>query len=276
MMKKILVLAVFTALAFSCGVRTKVSPDPDSHVPAGYQLVWSDEFNQGTVPGPDWVHEVKPDYWVNRELQNYVDGAAPDGRRVTEVKDGSLRIHCFKGADGKVYSGRVYARPGTGWLYGYFEARICLPSGKGTWPAFWMMPAGRHGFRWPRCGEIDIMEEVGVVPDEVSSSLHTQDYNHTKGTQKSHRMVIDKAEGGWHVYGLEWTEDRITTYVDGQVQLTATRAEMGTGQDQWPFHYAFYPILNLAWGGSWGGMRGVDESALPVTMQVDWIRIYQK
>ena len=108
-MKKILVLAVFTALAFSCGVRTKVSPDPDSHVPAGYKLVWSDEFNQGTVPGPDWVHEVKPDHWVNRELQNYVDGAAPDGRRVTEIKDGSLRIHCFKGG---------------GWK-GLFRAGVC-------------------------------------------------------------------------------------------------------------------------------------------------------
>lgn len=269
-------LVVSVAIAFGCGVHTKVSSNSDSYVIDGYKLVWSDEFDTGTVLGPDWVHEVKPDHWVNNELQNYVNGVDPDGHRVTEVKDGSLLIHCFRGADGKIYSGRVYARPETGWIYGYFEARICLPSGKGTWPAFWMMPVERNGFSWPQCGEIDIMEEVGVVPDEVSSSIHTQDYNHIKGTQKSHRMVIDRAEGSWHVYGLEWTADSLTTYVDGQVQLTVTREELGSGQDQWPFYYAFYPILNLAWGGGWGGMKGVDESALPVTMKVDWIRIYQK
>jgi beta-glucanase (GH16 family) len=129
---------------------------------------------------------------------------------------------------------------------------------------------------WPMCGEIDIMEEVGVVPNEVSSSLHTQDYNHTKNTQKTHAMVISGAEGSFHTYALEWTADAITTYVDGMVQLTATKAQMGAGHNQWPFHYAFYPIFNLAWGGSWGGMNGVDESALPVTMEIDYIRVFQK
>ena len=66
------------------------------------------------------------------------------------------------------------------------------------------------------------------------------------------------------------------TYVDGIVQLEATKAEMGESHDEWPFHYAFYPILNLAWGGSWGGAQGVDESVLPITMSVDYIRIFQK
>ena len=269
-------LLLLTVLAVSCGVRSKGPAEPVITPPDGYKLVWHDEFNTGTTLSNEWVHEVKPDHWVNQELQNYVDGAAPDGQRVTEIKDGNLLIHCFKGADGKIYSGRVYGHRDTGWLYGYFEARMWLPSGRGTWPAFWMMPVDPQGYRWPRCGEIDIMEEVGVVPNEVSSSFHTWDYNHTRGTQKTHRMTIENAEGGWHVYGLEWTPDSMTSYVDGQVQLAVKKSEMGDGQDQWPFHYAFYPIFNLAWGGSWGGMRGVDETALPITMKVDWIRIYQK
>ena len=109
----------------------------------------------------------------------------------------------------------MYAKVNTGWKYGYFEARIMLPKGKGTWPAFWMMPVGNdwNTNPWPMCGEIDIMEEVGVVPNEVSSSIHTQDYNHTKGTQKTHAMTIEQAEGEFHLYALEWTEDAITTYV---------------------------------------------------------------
>ena len=249
----------------------------ENYVPEGYSLVWQDEFNEGTTLGDDWTHEVQKSGWVNNELQNYVNGEVY-GKRVTELADGKLNINCFKGSDGKIYSGRVYAKVNTGWKYGYFEARILLPKGKGTWPAFWMMPVGNdwNTNPWPMCGEIDIMEEVGVVPNEVSSSIHTLDYNLTKGTQKTHAMTIDRAEGEYHVYALEWTEDAITTYVDGKVQLAVTKQQLGSGHNQWPFHYAFYPILNLAWGGDWGGMNGVDESALPVTMKVDYVRVFQK
>lgn len=247
------------------------------NAPAGYTLVWSDEFNTGAVPGSDWTIENWAPGHVNNELQTYTSKEV-DGKRTLEVKDGFLYINCFKGKDGKVYSGRMNARPATGWLYGYFEARINLPKGKGTWPAFWMMPSNVDWNKnpWPYCGEIDIMEEVGANPDYVSSSLHTGNYNHTKGTQKTHEMKCPGAEGEFHVYACEWTEDEIVTYVDGKVQLRATKASMGADHDSWPFHYAFYPILNLAWGGDWGGYKGVDEAALPVSMIVDYVRIFQK
>ena len=257
---------------------TQAGGEVDIAVPEGYHLVWRDEFNEGTeLNRADWTHEVQGPGWVNNELQHYVNHLSPGGKEVTEVSGGSLHIHCFE-ENGKVYSGRVYAHVNQGWLYGWVEARIKLPSGKGTWPAFWMMPVGNdwNTNPWPLCGEIDIMEEVGVVPNEVSSSIHTQDYNHTKNTQKTHAMTISKAEGEYHVYALEWTQDAITTYVDGKVQLAVTKAALGSKHEQWPFHYAFYPILNLAWGGDWGGMQGVDANALPVTMSVDYIRVFQK
>ena len=192
--------------------------------------------------------------------------------------DGKLNINCFKGSDGKIYSGRVYAKVNTGWEYGYFEARIMLPEGKGTWPAFWMMPVGNdwNTNPWPMCGEIDIMEEVGVVPNEVSSSIHTQDYNHTIGTQKTHAMTIEQAEGEFHSLCFR-VDRRCHHYIRGwQGTVGCYQATIGAGHNQWPFHYAFYPILNLAWGGDWGGMNGVDESALPVTMKVDYVRVFQK
>ena len=246
--------------------------------PAGYQLVWHDEFNSGSeLNADDWTHEVWSKGRVNNELQEYVNHRTPGGNLVTEVSNGTLRITALK-ENGKIYSGRVYAHVKEGWTYGYIEASIKLPKGKGTWPAFWMMPVDNDWSTnpWPMCGEIDIMEEVGVVPNEVSSSVHTQDYNHTKNTQKTHAMTIDKAEGEFHTYALEWTATSITTYVDGQVQLAVTKAQLGNSHNQWPFHYAFYPIFNLAWGGDWGGMQGVDESALPVTMEVDYLRVFQK
>lgn len=251
---------------------------PAYYAPEGYDLVWHDEFDSGSeLNSNDWKHEVQRKGWVNNELQNYVNHVSPEGKLVTEIKDGTLRIHCFK-ENGNIYSGRVYAHVNEGWQYGYIEARIKLPAGKGTWPAFWMMPVGNDWSTnpWPMCGEIDIMEEVGVVPNEVSSSIHTQDYNHTKNTQKTHAMTISKAEGEFHTYALLWTADEITTYVDGQVQLNVTKSALGSGHNQWPFHYPFYVIFNLAWGGDWGGMRGVDETALPITMEVDYVRVFQK
>ncbi|MBD5355753.1 MAG: family 16 glycosylhydrolase [Bacteroides sp.] len=259
-------------------IEMKVSQLSDEVMaPEGYTLVWSDEFNESSIPSSDWVHENWNAGYVNNELQTYTSKEI-DGKRTTEIKDGFLHINCFKGSDGKIYSGRINAKPNTGWLYGYFEARINLPKGKGTWPAFWMMPCNVDWSKnpWPYCGEIDIMEEVGADPNQVSSSLHTGNYNHTKGNQPTHAMNCPGAEGEFHVYAIEWTEDAITTYVDGNVQLRANRSEMGTDHDSWPFHYAFYPILNLAWGGDWGGYKGVDESALPVTMKVDYVRIFQK
>ena len=227
------------------------------YAPEGYKLVWQDEFNEGTELNPaDWTHEVQKDHWVNNELQNYVNHKTPQGRNVTDIMDGKLQIHCFK-EDGKVYSGRVYAKVKSGWTYGYIEASIKLPKGKGTWPAFWMMPVNFRS--WPADGEIDIMEEVGYHPDYVSSSLHANAHVHSNGTQVTHEM---------------YCAQNITTYVDGKKQLSYDNR--GLGRDDWPYNDPFYVIFNLAWGGDWGGSQGVDETALPVTMEVDYVRVFQK
>lgn len=240
--------------------------------PDGYEMVWHDEFDAGTVLNSvDWTHEVQGSGWVNNELQNYVNGYSPEGVPVTELKDGRLRIRCFK-ENGKIYSGRVYAKVKEGWKYGYIEASIKLPKGRGTWPAFWMMPV--HFTSWPADGEIDIMEEVGYRPDYVSSSLHANAHVHSNNTQVTHEMYCKGAEGEFHTYAIEWTADNITTYVDGKVQLSYDNR--GLGRDDWPYDDPFYVILNLAWGGSWGGAQGVDESALPAIMEVDYVRVFQK
>jgi beta-glucanase (GH16 family) len=240
--------------------------------PDGYQLVWHDEFDEGTeLNAADWTHEVQKDHWVNNELQNYVNHTTPKGRYVTEISVGHLQIHCFK-EDGKIYSGRVYAKVKEGWKYGYIEASIKLPKGKGTWPAFWMMPVNFKS--WPADGEIDIMEEVGYHPDYVSSSLHANAHVHSNGTQVTHEMYCKGAEGEFHTYSIEWTAQNITTYVDGKKQLSYDNR--GLGRDDWPYNDPFYIIFNLAWGGDWGGSQGVDENALPVTMEVDYVRVFQK
>ena len=241
-------------------------------VPDGYRLVWHDEFEQDTVLNAEnWTHEVWRKGFVNNELQEYVNHKTPNGQLVTEVKNGRLLIHCVK-ENGKIYSGRVYAKVHEGWQYGYFEASIKLPKGRGTWPAFWMMPVNFRS--WPADGEIDIMEEVGYHPNYVSSSLHANAHVHSNGTQVTHEMLCEGAEDGFHTYAMLWTAQNITTYVDGRLQLSYDNR--GLGRDDWPYENPFYVIFNLAWGGNWGGSQGVDERALPATMEVEYIRVFQK
>ena len=256
----------------SISVTQEAAAQSAYNAPEGYTLVWQDEFDKGTeLNGNDWTHEVKGKGWVNNELQEYVNHKTPEGALVTQVKNGTLRITALK-ENGKVYSGRVYAKVKEGWKYGYIEASIKLPKGKGTWPAFWMMPVNFRS--WPADGEIDIMEEVGYHPNYVSSSLHANAHVHSNNTQVTHEMLCQGAEDEFHTYAILWTANNITTYVDGKVQLSYDNR--GLGRDDWPYEDPFYVIFNLAWGGDWGGAQGVDESALPCTMEVDYIRVFQK
>jgi beta-glucanase (GH16 family) len=159
------------------------------------------------------------------------------------------------------------------WTYGYFEARLKLPVGKGTWPAFWMMP--KNFTAWPDDGEIDIMEEVGYRPNYVSSSIHCKAYNHSIGTQKTAEKYIATAQAEFHVYAVEWTQDYIFGYIDGVRYFTFTNDKKDI-YDSWPFYKPFYLKLNLAWGGNWGGAQGVDPTFLPATYEIDYVRVFQK
>ncbi len=237
----------------------------------GYNLVWHDEFQDESLNMNDWTYEQQSAGWVNNELQTYVRGKSPSGAKVAEVKNGLLRINCFKEGD-KTYSARLYGKVKQGWQYGYVEASINLPKGKGTWPAFWMMPVNFKS--WPHDGEIDIMEEVGYHPNYVSSSLHADGHVHSNNTQVTKEVYCKGAEGSFHKYGMEWTPDYFQFYVDGE--KTLYYANPGTGVRDWPYDAPFYVIFNLAWGGDWGGSQGVNWNALPVSMYVDYVRVFQK
>ena len=250
-------------------VQEEGEPVPSgAYVPEGYQLVWQDDFSESSDKLIDkWRFEDWAPGRVNHELQRYV----PDDRRTSYTQDGALYIVARKDGN-QVISARMNSRES--WLYGYFEAAIWLPKGKGTWPAFWMMPDDQSK-GWPACGEIDIMEEVGVDANITSSSIHCEAYNHVKNTQKTASRTTAGAESEYHVYALEWTEDVIRSYVDGVLLLEFKNDRAGR-ESTWPFNKKFYLTLNLAWGGDWGGYAGVDENALPCTMKVDYVRVYKK
>lgn len=248
----------------------------ENYVPAGYTLVWNEEFDAPRISGgkpalPDskWWYENFKKGTVNNELQTYVPGFSGQDT-VAAIYDGTLKIIAKKQGD-DIISARINTHES--WLYGYFEARLRLPGGKGTWPAFWMMP--KNFTAWPLDGEIDIMEYVGYQPNVVHSTVHTQAYNHTIGTQKGKSKTIENAETEFHVYAVEWTADYIKGFVDGEEYFHFDNDKQNN-KETWPFYAPFYLKLNLAWGGDWGGAQGVDESKLPATYEIDYVRVYQK
>jgi hypothetical protein len=249
----------------------------ENYVPDGYTLTWQDEFNEprpapGKAALPNtqrWWYETGAGGWGNNELQNYI--AAVNGAdSCAMIADGTLKIIARKSGS-QVLSVRMNSSQS--WKYGYFEARMKLPVGNGTWPAFWMLP--KNFKAWPDDGEIDIMEEVGYRPNYVSSSIHCKAYYHSIGTQKTAETYLATAQTDFHVYAVEWTAQYIKGYADGKLYFEFRND--GTGnKDTWPFYDPFYLKLNLAWGGNWGGAQGVDESFLPAVYEIDYVRVYQK
>lgn len=258
-----------TSITIKQEAKPETPKDPNINTPAGYKLVWNDEFDKGTEPSSDWSYETGAGGWGNNELQNYVAGYKAS-EQLAIVKDGVLSIIAKK-IESTVYSIRMNTNES--WKYGYFEARLKLPSGKGTWPAFWMMP--KNFTLWPADGEIDIMEEVGYRPNYVSSAIHCTAYNHSIGSEKTKEKLLSTSQNEFHIYALEWTEDYIRTYVDG-IELFYFENDKQGNKNTWPFNAPFYIKLNLAWGGNWGGAQGVDESVLPATYQIDYVRVFQK
>ncbi|KAA6302220.1 MAG: Beta-glucanase [Candidatus Ordinivivax streblomastigis] len=239
-----------------------------------YQLVWSEEFDGTALNVDTWNYEIGTGAWGwgNDEKQYYTD--RPENIR---VENGYLIIEARKEAyEGSDYtSARITTQNNKDFTYGKIEAHLSIPSGIGTWPAFWMLGYGG----WPSCGEIDIMEHVGKEPSMLSHALHTKNQNGMNGKNWSKRTYLDDAENVFHTYTIEWIDDEfagydlIRFYIDGE-ETGACQETQQTSAVDWPFKAPFYFILNLAIGGSWGG-PAIDEKLFPAQMKVDYIRVYQ-
>ncbi|MDJ1504243.1 glycoside hydrolase family 16 protein [Xanthocytophaga agilis] len=233
--------------------------------------VWADEFDYtGKPDASKWGYDLGGSGWGNNELQNYTDKETN-----ARVADGKLTITARKETlENREYtSTRLVSRGKGDFLYGRFEAKAKLPSGKGTWPAIWMLPTDWAYGDWPKSGEIDIMEHVGYDPDRVHISVHTQAYNHSIGTQRTSSRIIDNARTEFHLYRVDWTPYAVRGYIDNQ--LIFEFVNEGKGSSVWPFDKKFHWLLNLAVGGNWGGAQGVDPDVFPASMEVDYVRVYK-
>jgi beta-glucanase (GH16 family) len=233
-------------------------------------LDWADEFETPGLPDPaHWDYEEG--LIRNNELQFYTRGRVENAR----VENGNLIIEGRKEEyQGSAYtSASLITRGKHEWNYGRVEVRAQLPTGVGTWPAIWMLGSNIDEVGWPECGEIDIMENVGFSPDMIYFNIHTKAYNHTRGTNKGSSLYLARPYAGFHVYAVNWYPDRMDFFVDEEPVFTFWNE--GTGTDVWPYDLPHYLILNLAIGGSWGGMNGVDETIFPQRYLIDYVRVYK-
>lgn len=244
------------------------------HTWGEYQLVWSDEFNGTSLDESNWTPQIGGGGWGNQEAQYYT--ARPENLR---VQNGCLEIEGRKEQyeNNEYTSARIYSKGKREFCYGKLEARISLPSGQGTWPAFWTL--GNRG-SWPNCGEIDIMEHTGSVPNRIFGTLHT--VKDKSGSRSSRAYTgIQNIENNFHVYGCEWTKeeksgkDVIRFYVDDIVYSEQVE-EIIDNDEYWPFNRPNYFIINLALGGTLGGTIYDNIFNTPLIMYVDWVRVYQR
>jgi len=268
----LMVLTIISISFASCNKDEEVN-NPNDTIPEipGYTLVWNDEFDGQYINPNKWSWEINGDGGGNNELQYYTGSSVN-----SFVNNGKLIIKAIKeNYNGKEYtSARLRTLNKGDWLYGRIEVSAKVPTGTGTWPAIWMLSSDWSYGGWPESGEIDIMEHVGYDPNVIHGSIHTLAYNHTIGTQKSAALNIPTATTAFHKYAIEWFADHIDFYIDQYKYFTFNNEN--SGWQKWPFDKRFHLILNLAVGGNWGGVQGIDVIAFPAQMEVDYVRVFKK
>lgn len=234
--------------------------------------VWADEFDYNGKPNPaKWAYDVGASGWGNNEKQYYTSGDNSD------VANGMLTITAKKESrEGAKYtSSRMVTRNLGDFTYGRIEAKMKLPSGRGTWPAFWMLPTDYAYGNWPKSGEIDIMEHVGYDPNVVHITTHCEAYYFKLGNQKSASKKVDNATTDFHTYRVDWTPYAVRGYIDDFTTPVFEYVNQNNGYATWPFDKRFHLLLNIAVGGDWGGAQGIDDNIFPATMLVDYVRVYK-
>ncbi|MBM9508178.1 discoidin domain-containing protein [Actinacidiphila acididurans] len=234
-------------------------------------LVWSDDFNGAAGAEPDptkWSQD--PGRGQNGELETYTNG---DNTHLDG--NGNLVIEARKEADGSYTSGRINTSDHFTFTYGHVEARIKVSGTQGLWPAFWLLGANfKSGTPWPNCGEIDIMEHVGKVPDSVYSTLHAPAYNGGNGYGQPYTVAGSDFASDFHTYAVDWDSSHMTFSVDGHNFFTADRSTVEQTRGPWVYDHPFYMILNNAVGGDWPGAPDA-STVFPQRMVIDYVHVLQ-
>ena len=235
---------------------------------------WNDEFDGDAIDNSKWTYDIGTGAsgWGNNEKEYYTNR-----KENAYVKDGILHIRAQKeDYEGSKYtSARMLTKGKFAFKYGTVEARIALPTGKGIWPAFWMLGENFDSAGWPACGEIDIIEAVNsenIVygTNHWANGSEYATYGNNTGNYREQKHELDITQ--FHTYKFTWDEKYIRMFVD-DFMYHEILIENNTGDTE-EFHKPFFFLLNVAVAGNWPGFE-VDDSQFPNEMLVDYIRVFE-
>ena len=246
-----------------------------------YFLVWGDEFEyDGKLDESKWHHQIIPPNngsWWNNEVQHYTNST-----KNSIVSDGTLKIiaikenYTFDNSTKNYTSARLNSK--FGFKYGRVDVKAKLPATQGTWPAIWTLGTNINeignffgdsegSVGWPRCGEIDIMEQNGWNKNELYGYFH---FANPQGEYGNHGNItsISNASGEYHIYSMEWTDEIIKILIDDKEFVSLIN------NGNVPYDNRHYLLLNIAIGGNLGG--DIDPSFSQDRMEIDYVRVFQK
>lgn len=237
-------------------------------VPSGWTLTWEENFNQKrSFDSNVWskIPRGKSDW------NNYMT----DFDSCFAMRKGNLILrgivnHTQKNDTAPYLTGGVYTKGKKAFSNGRLEICAKLNAAKGAWPAIWLLPEKTP---WPSGGEIDIMERLNS--DTIAYQTVHSHYTYTLGIKenpKSHATGPIHPDR-YNVYAVEMYPDSISFYINDIHTFTYPRIETDK-EGQFPFDKPFYLLIDMQLGGSWVG--AVDAKDLPVEMEVDWVRFYQR
>jgi beta-glucanase (GH16 family) len=248
-------------------------------VPAGSNLVWSDEFN--SINTATWTHETGGGGWGNNEREYYTagnnafiqyDAAAGSNVLVLEARrDNPANYNCWYGRC-EYTSSRMNTAGKRTFQYGRIEARLKLPQTQGIWPAFWLLGNDIGTAGWPACGELDVMEHVGFEPNVTHGAMHGPNYSGNTPFSGTNYLG-ESVSANYHVYAIEWNSTSVRWFVDGVQFYSVTKSQV-QGYGNWVFDHPMFLLLNVAVGGNWPGNPD-GSSVFPQRMYVDYVRVYQ-
>lgn len=240
----------------------------------GYNLVWADEFEGATLNTNDWTYELGDGCpvncgWGNNELEYY-------RAENTSIVDGNLVItaRSQKFGNRDYTSSRLITKGKRQFKFGRIDIRAALPKGKGLWPALWMLGSNIDAVGWPACGEIDIMELAGDIPNRVVGTVHygPNVAGHQYISQSTYLSGNANFNEAFHVFSILWEADKIQFMVDDVVYHTITPASLNGVA--YPFNKNFFFVFNVAVGGTFPGNPDA-STAFPQWMIVDYVRVFQ-
>jgi beta-glucanase (GH16 family) len=279
-------VSAFALTSAGCGssAATSATPPPvDTPPPQEWKLAWSDDFDGSAgapVDGAKWVAETGGNGWGNQEREYYTarpENVSLDGAGhlvITALAEpANSPYSCWYGVC-RYTSARLKTKDRFEQTYGRFEGRIRIPRGQGLWPAFWMLGNNIDPVGWPRCGEIDVMENIGREPAVVHGTMHGPGYSGASGIGGDYTLGSGTFADDYHVFSVEWNAFEIRWLVDEREYRRTTSTSLPNGTT-WVFDHPFFLLLNVAVGGAWPGDPDA-STVFPQQMLVDYVRVYRR